>query len=72
MAYRGAPPQTDPIRSARFILLTSPGFHHTHRAEKAFEIDGAWGDSIHFAVNRPDPRQLSPKPLTDTLCQIVG
>ncbi|SLN12765.1 GNAT family N-acetyltransferase [Pseudooctadecabacter jejudonensis] len=43
----------DPLNAASCGLLTSLGFHETHRAERTFCINGLWSDSVYFRLNRP-------------------
>lgn len=43
----------DPMNAASVGLLTSLGFHETHRAKNTFSINGVWSDSVYFALARP-------------------
>jgi len=43
----------DPNNAASVGLLTSLGFHETHRARNTFFINGIWSDSVYFALPRP-------------------
>ncbi len=43
----------DPRNAASVGLLQSLGFRETHRAERTFCINGAWSDSVYFALQRP-------------------
>lgn len=44
----------DPRNDASIGLLTSLGFHETHRAKDTFNICGTWVDSVYFALRRPE------------------
>ncbi len=44
----------DPLNAASVGLLTSLGFHETHRASRTFCLDGVWSDSVYLALARPD------------------
>ena len=43
----------DPRNEASVGLLKSLGFQETHRAKNTFCINGAWSDSVYFALPRP-------------------
>ena len=42
----------DPRNAASLKLLIKLGFVETHRAEKTFEINGVWVDSVYLALPR--------------------
>lgn len=42
----------DPRNEGSLKLLKKLGFVETHRAERTFEIDGVWCDSVYLAVTR--------------------
>lgn len=50
----------DPNNAASVGLLTSLGFHETHRAKRTFCINGIWSDSVYLSLPRPEGRP--PKP----------
>lgn len=43
----------DPNNAGSIGILTSLGFHETHRARNTFCIEGVWSDSVYFALQRP-------------------
>lgn len=43
----------DPRNTASIGLLNALGFRETHRADKTVFINGAWADSVYFALKRP-------------------
>jgi RimJ/RimL family protein N-acetyltransferase len=46
--------EADPRNDASVGLLTSLGFHETHRAERTMQWRDEWCDSIYFALPRED------------------
>jgi ribosomal-protein-alanine N-acetyltransferase len=50
---KGLTADADPRNDASVNLLKSLGFQETHRAKNTFFINGAWSDSVYFALQRP-------------------